>query len=232
MRRAAGIGFVILAALILANCSTPQQSLSGATGSVLTATNFTMGETFRQSTIEPKPSTNWTVISSSHRMAGLTGANSHEFQFVAVGSTAYNRCPGRWMATRYPSGYVSSAIQQQTWLLDVIRDATDVDEHGDTYEISPKDAARLLRSSDQIPFQSVKGKDVSLSATVHSGLLRTVTLYANAGGAGIITEKLNITNVGRSPTITVPRLAYGSQANVQGGAIAEKLPFNPCGVAG
>jgi hypothetical protein len=141
----------------------------------------------------------------------------------------YNRCPGKWIATRFPNGEGSTAMQETLWLLRVIRETTDTEEHGDAYVVPPKEAARLLRSSNQIPFQTVKAKNVSVSATVQAGLLRTVTLYANAEGS-VVTDKLTITKVGTSPTITTPNLPKGSRPTMfQGGVVgAVKLPFNPC----
>ncbi len=231
MRRAASVGLLILASTMgLAGCGSSQPPLSSAASSVLAAANFTMVQTtFQQTGNELRPVTNTIVINKPDRMALVASSNIRGYQSVTVGSTVYNRCPGKWIATRFPNSEVGPANEQTLWLLQVIGETTDVDDHGETYVVPPKEAARLLRSSNQIPFQTVEAKHVSLSATVQDGLLRTVTLYANAEGS-VVTDKLTITQVGTSPTITAPSLPKGSRPTLfQGGVVgAVKLPSNPC----
>ena len=227
MRRAASLCLIILAlAITLTACGSSQPSLSSATRSVLASDNFTIVDTFLQTGDEPTPETGSIVINNPDRIALGTNANSRDYQLVGIGSTTYTLCQGTWSATRYPEGFVSSGIQQDLWLLHVVAASTMTNIRGSTYVVPPKEAAGLLRSPQDDMMSAIrliKGNDVSLSATVRDGLLRTVTLDDNAQNQGGITEKLMIIHVGSSPTITAPKLPKGSTVPFQEG-IATKIP--------
>jgi len=84
--------------------------------------------------------------------------------------------------------------------IDILRRATAATRNGDTYDIPPAEAARLLVTTGLPRFRGVR--DVSLSMTIAGGLLKSVSLHT--GGALPISTSTVVTEIGRSPAVEAP----------------------------
>jgi len=119
---------------------------------------------------------------------------------IAIGSTGYFKAPSGWWSTVRHAGEATSVTNDMCIYIDILRRATAATRNGDTYDIPPAEAARLLVTTGLPRFRGVR--DVSLSMTIAGGLLKSVSLHT--GGALPISTSTVVTEIGRSPAVEAP----------------------------
>jgi hypothetical protein len=119
---------------------------------------------------------------------------------IAIGATAYSKTPYGWTTVHHGA---ESANYTNAMLADIniLKRATSVNRHGDIYTVPPVEAATLLATTGLSRFQAVTG--VAYSATVESGLIRSVSLHVEAPSP--ISDTIVVSSIGSSSAITVPR---------------------------
>ena len=119
---------------------------------------------------------------------------------IAIGSTGYFRAGSNGWTTVHHAGESTNFTNDLLMYIDILKRATSATRNGDTYTIPAAEAARLLVSTGQPRFQNAS--DVSLSAIITGGLVKSVTLHA--GGALPISATTTVAKVGSSPAVEAP----------------------------
>jgi hypothetical protein len=192
--------------------SSPLSALRAAIHAVLSAPSFTVVTT-EFSPLLPLPRTvNTAVIQKPDRIA-LSGRSPA----IAIGSIGYlPGPPGKWTVVHHvgeSTNFTNSALVY----LHVLDRTTSVTRHGDTYAVPSPEIVSLLNSTRLPEFHGAT--DVTWSATVRAGSLRSMTLHydqpsqAIAGNCGTtsctlpaspVTVTTTVSRVGTSPSINPP----------------------------
>jgi hypothetical protein len=126
----------------------------------------------------------------------ITGA----LNVIAIGSTAYSRSPTGW-TTFHHSRESTNYVNDMLMYINILKRASSVNRTGDIYNVPAGEAATLLRTTGLPRFQVAT--DVSYSAIVDGGVIRSVSLHAN--GPSSIAATTVVSNIGSSPAVTAPR---------------------------
>jgi hypothetical protein len=105
-----------------------------------------------------------------------------------------------WTTVQH-KGESTDFLNDMLMYIDILKRATSATKNGDTYTIPAMEAARLLVTTGLPRFQSAS--DVSLSASVSRGLVKSVSLHV--GGASPMSATTTIADVGSSPAIEAPQ---------------------------
>jgi hypothetical protein len=119
---------------------------------------------------------------------------------IAIGSTGYFKAASDEWTTVQHTGESTHFTNDMLMYIDILKRATSVTHNGDAYTIPGAEAARLLVTTGLPRFQTAS--DVSLSAIVTSGLVKSVTIHA--GGASPISATTTVAEVGSSPAVEAP----------------------------
>jgi len=134
-------------------------------------------------------------INRPNRIA-ITG----DLDVIAIGSTAYSRSQAGW-TTFHHSGESANYMNDMLMYVNILKRASSVNRTGDVYNVPAGEAATLLRTTGLPRLEGAT--DVSYSASVDGGVLRSVSIHAN--GSSFISATTLVSNIARSPTIAVPR---------------------------
>lgn len=125
---------------------------------------------------------------------------------VAVGSTGYRRGAGVWTVVHHP-GESRNYLDDMLSYVNLLKNATSVSRTGNTFTVSPTEAASLLAGTGLPQFQAVTY--VSYAATVRSGVLRSVAVRlgnARLGSSGPspFAVDLEVTALNGPTAVTAP----------------------------
>jgi len=134
-------------------------------------------------------------INKPNRIA-ITG----DLEVIAIGSTAYSGSQAGW-TTFHHSGESANYMNDMLMYINILKRVSSVNRTGDVYSVPAGEAATLLRTTGLPRFQAAT--DVSYSATVDGGVIRSVSIHAH--GSSSIAATTVVSNVSSSPTITIPR---------------------------
>ncbi|HXW33308.1 MAG TPA: hypothetical protein VEJ87_01935 [Acidimicrobiales bacterium] len=201
----------------------PQSTLliHQAVEAVLNAPNFTLID--KGSGPTPPYGTSVTVIEKPDRMAsssnaignvsvgngvfgvdldGTIGQELTPYE-VAIGSSYWVRASqsGRWVKQTSP-GVGSLGISESTTFLRILARAQDVTRHGNTFIVSDAEVARMLNATYPKGATHLSPSQVTLSAVVSGGVLRSLTTTTTGPDAG--TDVETVGSVGTSPPVSAP----------------------------
>jgi hypothetical protein len=142
-----------------------------------------------------KPEVYKVDIQRPNRIAITGGMN-----VIAIGSPGYFKATSYGWTTVHHTGESTNFLNDLSMYIDMLKRATSATRNGDTYTIPPIEAAQLLVTTGQPRFQSAT--DVSLSAIIAGGRLKSVTLHG--GGASPISATTTVAEVGSSPAVEAP----------------------------
>lgn len=177
----------------------PVSALRDAIGAVLGAPNFTVVTTTSDRLATRQVAT--IVVEKPDMISVRNGAGRATTSgVIAIGAVGYLKSPGGpWIKVPHRDESSNFTDAYLLWL-HLLDRTTSAVRHGSVYVVPPTEAATLLRSTRLPQYQNPVG--VSLSATVHDGLLRTMTL--RFGGASATAVTTTVSRVGTSPPVTAP----------------------------
>jgi len=134
------------------------------------------------------------VIQKPDRISITGGLN-----VIAIGSTGYFRGASGWTMVRH-AGESANSMNAMLVYVDILRRAASATRDGDTYNVAPAEAARLLVTTGLPRFRDAD--DVALSATVAGGIVTAVSLHV--GGSAPSSATTTVDEIGRSPAVQAP----------------------------
>jgi len=173
-------------------------ALHDAVNAVLSAPNFTLVTT----TFDPQGTiVDEVVVQRPDRLSSDETINgTAKSAVVAIGSRGYIQGgSGQWTSIRH-TGESTNLTNSALIYLGLLDMTTAVTRQGNTYVVPTDEAVRLSASIRLVEARAPS--HVSLSATVRTGLLRSMTLRIAGGSPTSVTA--TVSRVGNSPRIEPP----------------------------
>jgi len=165
--------------------------LHDAINATLTAPNVSLVVTTSPGPLGVGTSVNKVVIEKPDRISISGGPN-----VIAIGSTGYFKVQPGWTVVHHV-GESMNFTNDMLIYIDILKRATSATHEGDTYNVPPAEAAHLLVTTGLTRFRGAS--DVSLSATIAGGLVKSVSLHV--GGASPISALTTVDEIGSSPAV-------------------------------
>ena len=175
--------------------TTPMAALENAIAALEKEPNYSLTYTDSPGTPAGRTAVYRVTIEQPDRIA-IRGAEN----VIVIGSAAYSKTPYGWTSLHHrdeSANYTNAMLAD----INILKRATSVNGHGDTYTVPPAEAAALLQTTGLPRFQTASG--VTYSATVDSGLIRSVSIHVTAPSP--ITDTIVVSGVGSSSAVTAPR---------------------------
>lgn len=192
------VAFILVVSISGCASSSNLSSLHDAVNAVLSASNFTLVTT----TFDPQGTVvDEVVVERPDRLSSDETINgTAKSAVVAIGSRGYIQGgSGQWTSIRH-TGESTNLTNSALIYLGLLDMTTAVTRQGNTYVVPTDEAVRLSASIRLVEARAPS--HVSLSATVRTGLLRSMTLRIAGGSPTSVTA--TVSRVGNSPRIEPP----------------------------